>query len=117
MDRAGAGVHGDEISRQDDGGARQERMLRADAFDLFARKCLPRFVARFEKRRRTELRHELFRERTSLRNAVTPKFLHHVGFLGMDGDGEIRRQGPGRRRPDDDARFIFQRAADNRNFT
>ncbi len=34
----------------------------------------------------------------------------------MHGDGEIGRQGPRRRRPDGDARFIFQRAGRDREF-
>ena len=116
VDRAGAGIHRDEIGGQDDGGARQKRMLRADAFDLAAGKRLHRLArsAPSRSRRKTAPPACRAQQRASPIAPSRSEFLHDVKLFWMNGDREIRRQRPWRRRPDDDARLAFQRAGHDR---
>ena len=114
MHAAGAGVHRDKISRQDDRGAGQKRMLRADAFELVAGKRLQRFANRLPAGRGANGSDQFLRQHECLRVLATREFLRDVTLFRMHGDGEIRRQRPRRRRPDDDARLAREIAGHDR---
>ena len=48
VDRAGAGIHGDELGGQNHGCARKQGVLRADAFESVAGERFHRFAGRLE---------------------------------------------------------------------
>ena len=61
-----------------------------------------------------KLRNELLGQKQSLRGAIAREFLQNIIFFGINGDRQIGRQCPRRRRPDRDAR-ICQRVRRTRS--
>ncbi len=117
MDGAGAGIHRHEIGREHDG----IRRSRNGCCALILSILLPgndatRFARRFEFCVRAKLQNEFVGEQKSFGNAVARKLLDDIKFLWIDRDGEVRGQSPGRGRPDRNARFVFQFAANDREF-
>ena len=104
---AGAGIHRDEVRREHNRGPRQKRMLRADAFQLRARKGLRWLADGLPTRRRAEFLHQQLRENEHLRHAALREPAEDVLLLRMDGEREIRRQRPGRGCPGDEARLLL----------
>ncbi len=89
-------------------------MLGREALHLAAGKRANRFAGRLETRGGAKRFDERSREHERFGNAGLPEFPRHVKLLRMHRDREICRQGPGGRRPDDNARFAREVAARDR---
>ena len=121
MDAAGAGVERDEFAQDDLAFARQERVAVLPAFEFAAdeafavllvdgnllRGVAGGFAERFDQ---GVAEHEPF----VLLRVRIPVKLRAVAEAGVDGDGLVGGQGPGRGGPDDHAGLARERAAGER---
>src|SRR5438105_15068728 len=89
-------------------------MLRAETLELGARERLHWLASGLESSREAKCVNQFVCKHENFRHPVTPKFLHDVDLFWIDRDHEVRRQRPGRCRPDRDTRFPGELASDNR---
>jgi hypothetical protein len=90
VDRACAGIHSDEIGRQDNGGAREERMLRSNPFDFVPLECLQWFSDCRPASRRAKFFDERFREQERLGATLLLEFAHCINLFGSHRDRQVR---------------------------
>src|SRR5207248_5811833 len=94
-------------------------MLRADAFEFVAGKRFHRFAGRLEAGGGAKLWDQFVGEDerfggSSGALAATGELLHHVNFLRVHGDEQVRRKRPRRGGPDRDAGLVFEPSGNNR---
>ena len=89
-------------------------MLRADAFQFASCESIERFALRQPAGGSADRAGQTLSQDERFGFFAAGEFLRDVALFRVDGDREIRRQRPGRGRPDDKARFVFPRAGGDR---
>src|SRR3984893_13393999 len=114
MHCAGTAVHRYETGGENDCFPIEKRVSRLNLVDLSAGKRCERLAHRIEFRIGAKLIDQLVGEEKRFGSPIARELPNNVNLVWIDGDRQICRQSPWRRRPNVDAGFEFPPAAGNR---